>query len=60
MTRPGYLVPSAEEGDIHYSPTSPYADDDHSTRVALRERLTARSGAPEPAPAAAAEAGGNN
>jgi len=48
VTRPGYLVPSAEEAEIHYSPTSPYADDDHSTRVALRERLTARPVAAEP------------
>jgi small subunit ribosomal protein S4 len=45
ITRPGYLVPSAEEMGVHYSPTSPYADDDHATRVALRERLAARPSA---------------
>jgi len=54
VTRPGYLVPSAEETEIHYSPTSPLADDDHSVRVALRERLSARPTSPEPAPAPAA------
>jgi len=57
VTRPGYLVPSAEENEIHYSPTSPYADDDHSTRVALRERLAARPAAVEAA-APVAEGGG--
>ena len=45
MTRPGYLVPSAEEGSIAYTPTSPYASDDHSARVALRDRLQARPSA---------------
>ncbi len=52
VTRPGYLVPSAEEPMISYSPTSPLANDDHSARVALRERLEARPTAdvtpPEP------------
>ncbi len=52
MTRPGYLVPSAEETALHYAPTSPYADDDHATRVALRERLAARPAAVEPTPPA--------
>ncbi|HTT15697.1 MAG TPA: 30S ribosomal protein S4 [Thermoplasmata archaeon] len=42
MTRPGYLVPSNEEGAIAYTPTSPYASDDHSVRVALRDRLQSR------------------
>ena len=57
VTRPGYLVGSAEEGQIHYSPTSPIADDDHVVRVALRERLTARPAAAE-APAMPAPEGG--
>ena len=35
---------------ISYSPTSPIASEDHSVRVALRDRLQARSA---PAPAAA-------
>ncbi len=48
MTRPGYLVPSADEARIVYSPTSPLAADDHAMRLALRARLEAR-----PAPAAA-------
>ncbi len=42
VTRPGYLVPSAEEPMIAYSPTSPLANDDHALRVALRERLQTR------------------
>jgi small subunit ribosomal protein S4 len=54
VTRPGYLVPSADEALITYSPTSPLADDDHTVRAALRERLSARP-APEPAPPATTE-----
>jgi small subunit ribosomal protein S4 len=52
MTRPGYLVPSADEARIAYSPTSPLAADDHAMRVALRERLEARAApaAPPPVP----------
>jgi small subunit ribosomal protein S4 len=50
VTRPGYLVPSAEEPMIAYSPTSPLANEDHSVRAALRERLQAHAAAP-PAPA---------
>jgi small subunit ribosomal protein S4 len=50
VTRPGYLVPSAEEPMISYCPTSPLANEDHAVRAALRERLQARS-APAPAPA---------
>ncbi|EQD68588.1 Ribosomal protein S4/S9, eukaryotic/archaeal [mine drainage metagenome] len=42
VTRPGYLVPSADEARIAYSPTSPLSDDDHTVRAALRERLNAR------------------
>ncbi len=57
VTRPGYLVPSAEEGEIHYAPTSPLADDEHSVRVALRERLSAHPPAAE-APAPPAPEGG--
>jgi small subunit ribosomal protein S4 len=52
MTRPGYLVPSAQEAQIAYTPTSPIAADDHAVRVALRDRLQAKSAAPEPVPAA--------
>jgi small subunit ribosomal protein S4 len=48
MTRPGYLVPSAEEGSITYTPTSPMASDDHTARVELRERLQNRAAAPPP------------
>ena len=51
VTRPGYLVPSAEEPMIAYCPTSPLANEDHQVRVALRERLAARVAAPPPAPA---------
>ena len=50
VTRPGYLVPSAEEPMITYCPTSPLANDDHMVRVALRERLAARAAAPAPPP----------
>ncbi|MGA8275327.1 MAG: 30S ribosomal protein S4 [Thermoplasmata archaeon] len=49
VTRPGYLVPAADEVRISYTPTSPLSDDDHSQRSALRERLSARS-APSEAP----------
>jgi len=53
VTRPGYLVPSDDEIRIAYSPTSPLAGEDHAMRLALRERLNARSApAPEPAPPA--------
>lgn len=52
VTRPGYLVPSAEERQLAYSPTSPYADEAHAVRVALRER---QQGPPSPAPTEAAE-----
>ena len=57
VTRPGYLVPSAEEMQIAYAPTSPLSSDDHTARVALRERLAARPGAaaePTPVPEGAA------
>jgi small subunit ribosomal protein S4 len=52
VTRPGYLVPPAEEQRLNYSATSPLAADDHAMRVALREKLEGRGGAP-PAEAAA-------
>jgi len=57
VTRPGYLLPHAEEARLDYSPTSPYADDGHAVRVALRERQERRGATPEP-PAAAAPEGG--
>jgi small subunit ribosomal protein S4 len=57
VTRPGYLVTSAEESQIAYAPTSPLSSDDHAVRVALRERMTARA-ASEAAPAPPAEGGG--
>ncbi len=57
VTRPGYLVPSAEEHQIAYTPTSPLASEDHTVRAELRERLQSR---PSPAvePAAPAPEGG--
>ncbi len=53
VTRPGYLVRLDEEGRIGYSGTSPIAEDDHPVRVALRERLAARSAPPEAPPVVA-------
>jgi small subunit ribosomal protein S4 len=57
VTRPGYLVASAEESQIGYAPTSPLSNDDHAVRVALRERLTARA-ASVAAPTPPTEGGG--
>ncbi len=58
VTRPGFLVPSADEARISYSPTSPLANDEHSVRVDLRARLEARAAPPvETAPAAPSEGG---
>jgi small subunit ribosomal protein S4 len=54
LTRPGYLLPFADEARLDYSPTSPLADDGHVVRVALREKLE-RRGAPAEAPAPAGE-----
>jgi small subunit ribosomal protein S4 len=51
VTRPGYLVPSADEAQIAYTPTSPIASDDHVVRVALRERLQPKAAPAEPTPA---------
>jgi small subunit ribosomal protein S4 len=50
VTRPGYLVRLDEESQIVYAGTSPFAADDHPMRVALRERLSAKSQAPEAPP----------
>lgn len=50
MTRPGYLVPAAEEAQIGYSPRSPLNNEEHPIRVALREKSNA-SGAPSAPPA---------
>ncbi len=55
VTRPGYLIPSAEEMQIAYSPTSPLLSDDHPIRAALRARLEAR---PVEAPPVAPAEGG--
>ena len=49
VTRPGYLVTSAEEAQITYSPTSPLANDEHTARVELRERLQPAAAPSEPA-----------
>ncbi len=56
VTRPGLLLPSADENRLSYTPTSPLADDGHALRVALRERLERRGGSAEAPPAAAPEA----
>jgi small subunit ribosomal protein S4 len=56
VTRPGYLVRLDEETTITYASSSPYSDDDHPVRVALRERLAAKSAPAEP-PAVPAEGG---
>ena len=59
VTRPGYLVPPSEEPRLDFAPTSPLASEDHSMRVALREKLVGRGGAPPPAePAPEPPAGG--
>ncbi len=52
VTRPGYLVPPADENRLGYAPTSPLAADDHAMRIALRERLEHRAAPAEAAPAA--------
>jgi small subunit ribosomal protein S4 len=54
VNRPGFLVPSADEPRVGYSPASPYASDDHVMRLVLRERLerTPAPAAVEPAPPA--------
>ena len=56
LTRPGYLLPFADEARLAYSPTSPLADEGHAVRVALRERLERRGATPGP-PAPAEGAG---
>ncbi|MCI4330989.1 MAG: 30S ribosomal protein S4 [Thermoplasmata archaeon] len=55
VTRPGYLVPAAEETMIIYSPNSPVSGDEHPLRVALRERLQTK--APEGPPTAVPSGG---
>jgi small subunit ribosomal protein S4 len=50
VTRPGYLVRLDEEGQIAYATTSPFSDEDHPVRVALRERIAAKAAPPEAAP----------
>ncbi|MGA8543151.1 MAG: 30S ribosomal protein S4 [Thermoplasmata archaeon] len=56
VTRPGYLVRLDEESRISYAGTSPFSSDDHPMRVALRERLSAKS-APVEAPPVLPEGG---
>jgi small subunit ribosomal protein S4 len=58
MTRPGYLLPFADEARLSYSPTSPLADDGHAVRLALRERLERRGGTPAPPAATPVEGAG--
>jgi small subunit ribosomal protein S4 len=55
VTRPGYLVPAAEEPQIAYSAKSGLNDEGHPIRVAIRERQNARPAADagETAPEAA-------
>ena len=57
VTRPGYLLPHADEARLNYSPTSPLADDGHTLRVSLRERLEKRGAAPPPPPPSPEEVG---
>jgi small subunit ribosomal protein S4 len=52
VTRPGYLVPYADEARIAFSATSPLSDEDHSVRAGMRERAAARAAAPVEAPPA--------
>ena len=54
VTRPGYLVRAAEEGDIAYAPNSGLTAEEHPVRIAIREKLQRRAdqaSAPPPAPA---------
>jgi small subunit ribosomal protein S4 len=57
VTRPGYLVRLDEERQIGYATTSPFVDEEHPMRVALRERLAAKAAPPE-APPVPTEGGG--
>ncbi len=56
LTRPGYLVRRGDEPTIGYSPTSPFQNEDHPLRAAMREK--ARAGAGTEAPPAAVPAEG--
>jgi len=58
VTRPGFLVPPADEPRLGYSPMSPLTNDDHAMRVVLRAKLEGRAPpAPPPEPAAPAPEG---
>jgi small subunit ribosomal protein S4 len=50
FTRPGYLLPTGDEGRIAYASDSPLASEDHPIRAAMRERQAAREAAPEALP----------
>ena len=50
VTRPGYLVRRDEEGTIAYDQYSPLADENHSIRVAIREKAQPASPSDVPAP----------
>ncbi|HLN51189.1 MAG: 30S ribosomal protein S4 [Thermoplasmata archaeon] len=50
VTRPGYLVPFAEEGQLAFTPTSPLASEDHAVRVIMRERAERGSAPVVPTP----------
>ena len=51
VTRPGMLLASADEANLWFSPTSPYSDDMHAMRVALKERQERRAQDPGTPPA---------
>ena len=50
VTRPGDLVPFAEEGQLAFTPTSPLASEDHAVRVIMRERAERGSAPVAPTP----------
>ncbi len=50
VTRPGYLVPFADEARLAFSPTSPLSNEDHAVRVLMRERAENRSAPAAPVP----------
>ena len=51
VTRPGYLVPAAEEALLAYAPRSPLLSEEHPIRAALREKVGAAAAPPPTAPA---------